>query len=46
MIANHTDEIQQALSAHRALAILQLLEGPLRGGANERKRCLASTLRG
>lgn len=36
MISNHTDEIQQALNAHRALAILQLLEGPLRGGANER----------
>ena len=36
MITNHADEIQKALNAHRALAILQLLEGPLRGGANER----------
>ncbi|HUD95089.1 hypothetical protein [Sphingobium sp.] len=36
MIANHTDEIRQGLSAHRALTILQLLDGPLRGGTNER----------
>jgi len=36
MISNHADQIQQSINAHRALTILQLLDGPLRGGANER----------